>query len=110
MTETNFKQSVDVYCPFVLNCNFFCSIECAELDDLLAVLEEGLKNRAIGTHNMNEHSSRSHTILTVHIHRWEKITLFTLTSNFAAKRKLQVMTTKESISRGGTKLYRIVQN
>merc|ERR1719151_201762 len=46
------------------------SIECAELDDLLAVLEEGLKNRAIGTHNMNEHSSRSHTILTVHIHRY----------------------------------------
>ena len=67
---------MDVYCPFVLNCNSFCSIECAELDDLLAVLEEGLKNRAIGTHNMNEHSSRSHTILTVHIHRWDRITLF----------------------------------
>ena len=48
------------------------SIECAELDDLLAVLEEGLKNRAIGMHNMNEHSSRSHTILTVHIHSEEK--------------------------------------
>eukprot|EP00090_Calanus_glacialis_P003341 TRINITY_DN12478_c0_g1_i1.p1 TRINITY_DN12478_c0_g1~~TRINITY_DN12478_c0_g1_i1.p1 ORF type:complete len:672 (-),score=126.88 TRINITY_DN12478_c0_g1_i1:947-2962(-) len=48
------------------------SIECGELDDLLAVLEEGLKNRAIGTHNMNEHSSRSHTILTVHIHSEEK--------------------------------------
>ena len=25
------------------------SIECGELDDLVAVLEEGLKNRAIGT-------------------------------------------------------------
>jgi len=48
------------------------SIECGELDDLVAVLEEGLKNRAIGTHNMNEHSSRSHTILTVHIHSEEK--------------------------------------
>jgi len=48
------------------------SIECGELDDLLAVLEEGLKNRAVGTHNMNEHSSRSHTILTVHIHSEEK--------------------------------------
>ncbi|XP_023345915.1 kinesin-like protein KIF12 [Eurytemora carolleeae] len=35
-------------------------------------LSEGLKNRAIGTHNMNEHSSRSHTILTVHIHSEEK--------------------------------------
>ena len=48
------------------------NIECSELDDLVAVLEEGLKNRAIGTHNMNEHSSRSHTILTVHIHSEEK--------------------------------------
>lgn len=36
------------------------------------MLQEGLKNRAIGTHNMNEHSSRSHTILTVHIHSEEK--------------------------------------
>ena len=34
----------------------------------------GLKNRAIGHHNMNEHSSRSHTILTVHIHSEEKAT------------------------------------
>ncbi len=48
------------------------SIDCEELDDLVAVLEEGLKNRAIGHHNMNEHSSRSHTILTVHIHSEEK--------------------------------------
>ncbi|KAK0078276.1 hypothetical protein PV325_001212 [Microctonus aethiopoides] len=43
------------------------TVECEELDDLLAVLEEGMKNRAVGTHNMNEHSSRSHTMLTVHI-------------------------------------------
>ncbi|XP_063589591.1 kinesin-like protein KIF3A [Penaeus indicus] len=42
-------------------------IECAELDDLLAVLEEGLRNRAIASHNMNEYSSRSHTILSVNI-------------------------------------------
>ncbi|CAB4063881.1 KIF12 [Lepeophtheirus salmonis] len=48
------------------------SIECDELEDLLAVLEEGLRNRAIGTHNMNEHSSRSHTILTVYIQSEEK--------------------------------------
>ena len=32
----------------------------------------GLRTRAIGAHNMNEHSSRSHTILTVHIHSEEK--------------------------------------
>ena len=35
-------------------------------------INPGLKNRAIGHHNMNEHSSRSHTILTVHIHSEEK--------------------------------------
>ena len=40
--------------------------------NLFLCVQEGLKNRAIGSHNMNEHSSRSHTILTVHIHSEEK--------------------------------------
>lgn len=39
-------------------------VDCEELDDLLAVLEEGMRNRSNGSHAMNEHSSRSHTILT----------------------------------------------
>ncbi|XP_023290583.1 kinesin-like protein KIF12 [Orussus abietinus] len=43
------------------------TVECEELDDLLAVLEEGMRNRSVGVHNMNDYSSRSHTILTVHI-------------------------------------------
>uniref|UniRef100_A0A1A9W8D0 Kinesin-like protein n=1 Tax=Glossina brevipalpis TaxID=37001 RepID=A0A1A9W8D0_9MUSC len=43
------------------------NVDCEELDDLLAVLEEGMRNRAVGSHAMNDHSSRSHTILTVHI-------------------------------------------
>ncbi|KAL9913724.1 kinesin-like protein at 54D isoform 1-T1 [Glossina fuscipes fuscipes] len=43
------------------------NVDCQELDDLLAVLEEGMRNRAVGSHAMNDHSSRSHTILTVHI-------------------------------------------
>ncbi|XP_076228051.1 kinesin-like protein KIF12 isoform X2 [Nomia melanderi] len=43
------------------------TVECEELDDLLAVLEEGMRNRSVGAHNMNEHSSRSHSILTVSI-------------------------------------------
>ncbi|XP_026681119.1 LOW QUALITY PROTEIN: kinesin-like protein KIF12 [Diaphorina citri] len=43
------------------------TVDCEELDDLLAVLEEGMRNRAIGAHNMNEHSSRSHTMLTINI-------------------------------------------
>ncbi|XP_019763729.2 kinesin-like protein KIF12 isoform X1 [Dendroctonus ponderosae] len=52
-------------------CGFFVenlfTVDCEELDDLIAVLEEGLRNRSIGRHNMNDYSSRSHTILTVHI-------------------------------------------
>lgn len=43
-------------------------MECEQLDDLVAVLEEGVKNRSVGAHSMNEHSSRSHTILTVHVY------------------------------------------
>ncbi|KAG8245803.1 Kinesin- protein 12 [Homalodisca vitripennis] len=43
------------------------TVDCEELDDLLAVLEEGMRNRSVGSHSMNEHSSRSHTILTVNI-------------------------------------------
>ncbi|XP_025415032.1 kinesin-like protein KIF12 isoform X1 [Sipha flava] len=42
-------------------------VDCEELDDLQAVLEEGMKNRTVGSHNMNENSSRSHTMLTVYI-------------------------------------------
>ncbi|CAG0890102.1 unnamed protein product [Darwinula stevensoni] len=43
------------------------TVECNEIDDLVAVLEEGLSNRHVRGHNLNEFSSRSHTILTVHI-------------------------------------------
>lgn len=70
------------------------TVDCEELDDLIAVLEEGLQNRSVGKHNMNDYSrfvltgyffflcavhnvptclthifsfSRSHTILTVYI-------------------------------------------
>uniref|UniRef100_A0A1B0C8F4 Tetratricopeptide repeat protein 30 homolog n=2 Tax=Lutzomyia longipalpis TaxID=7200 RepID=A0A1B0C8F4_LUTLO len=43
------------------------TVDCEQLDDLLAVLEEGMRNRSVGSHSMNEHSSRSHTILTVYI-------------------------------------------
>ncbi|KAK9736472.1 Kinesin motor domain [Popillia japonica] len=43
------------------------TVDCEELDDLIAVLEEGIRNRSMGRHNMNDYSSRSHTILTVYI-------------------------------------------
>ncbi|KAJ7387322.1 Kinesin- protein 12 [Desmophyllum pertusum] len=42
-------------------------VECDRLDDLTAVLEEGLRNRQVGSHLMNDHSSRSHSMLTVYI-------------------------------------------
>ncbi|KAJ3105454.1 Kinesin- protein 12 [Phlyctochytrium planicorne] len=41
-------------------------VECESLDDCLAVLEEGLKNRKTGSHYLNEHSSRSHSIMTIY--------------------------------------------
>ncbi|KAM7438087.1 Kinesin-related protein 12 [Porites harrisoni] len=42
-------------------------VECDTVDDLIAVLEEGLHNRHVGSHMMNDHSSRSHSMLTVYI-------------------------------------------
>ena len=42
-------------------------MECETLEDFMAVLEEGLENRKVGGHAMNDHSSRSHTMLTIYI-------------------------------------------
>lgn len=41
-------------------------INCGVLDDALSVLEEGLRNRTTASHNLNDHSSRSHSVLTVY--------------------------------------------
>lgn len=40
-------------------------VECETQDDLIAVLEEGMRQKQMGTTNINEHSSRSHTIMTL---------------------------------------------
>ena len=40
-------------------------IEVGLASQVFEVLERGRVNRAVGSHNMNEHSSRSHSILTV---------------------------------------------
>ncbi len=37
------------------------------MNDLIAVLNEGMKNRKIGSHEMNMDSSRSHSILTIYL-------------------------------------------
>jgi hypothetical protein len=42
-------------------------VDCDSLDDCLAVLEEGLRNRTTGAQSSNEHSSRSHSVLTIHL-------------------------------------------
>lgn len=33
------------------------------LEDLIVILEEGQKNRRVGSHDLNSRSSRSHSIL-----------------------------------------------
>ena len=42
-------------------------VECSTVDDLLAVLHEGNKNRKLGSHDLNPESSRSHSILTAYL-------------------------------------------
>lgn len=42
-------------------------VECEVLDDCMAVLEEGLRNRTVASHALNEHSSRSHSIMTIYV-------------------------------------------
>jgi kinesin family member 12 len=41
-------------------------VDCTSVDDLIAVLNEGIKNRRSGSHDMNKDSSRSHSIMTVY--------------------------------------------
>mmetsp|Transcript_13673 Transcript_13673/g.21423 ORF Transcript_13673/g.21423 Transcript_13673/m.21423 type:complete len:109 (+) Transcript_13673:680-1006(+) len=42
-------------------------VECTSIQDLIAVLHEGIKNRHSGSHELNSDSSRSHSILTVYL-------------------------------------------
>ncbi len=41
------------------------SVAC--LDDVIKVMAHGYSNRAVGSHNVNEHSSRSHLVLSVDV-------------------------------------------
>ncbi len=40
---------------------------CESFSDIMEVLAEGRRNRAVGSHDLNRDSSRSHALLTVHI-------------------------------------------
>lgn len=42
-------------------------IDCESSDDMIAVLNEGIKNRRSGSHELNKDSSRSHSILTMYL-------------------------------------------
>lgn len=41
-------------------------VDCTNIDDLIAVLHEGMKNRKSGSHELNADSSRSHSILMIY--------------------------------------------
>ncbi|KAG6957912.1 hypothetical protein JG688_00010753 [Phytophthora aleatoria] len=46
-------------------------VRCDSLSDVLAVVTEGHRNRHVASHSMNADSSRSHSLLTVHVDRTE---------------------------------------
>jgi len=58
-------------CRWTLKAGFYVKdllfVNCTSIDDLIAVLHEGNRNRKRGTHNLNKDSSRSHTIMTIKI-------------------------------------------
>jgi len=41
-------------------------IQCDTLHDMMAVIEEGIRNRKVAEHELNADSSRSHSIFTIH--------------------------------------------
>eukprot|EP00794_Sanderia_malayensis_P014072 gene14072-15539_t len=43
------------------------NLECENLEEMMSALQEGLQNRKIGAHSMNDYSSRSHTMLTIQL-------------------------------------------
>jgi len=43
------------------------TFECRSADDVLALYHFGLKNRVVASHNMNNSSSRSHSMLKISI-------------------------------------------
>lgn len=46
-------------------------VRCDSLSDVLAVVDEGHRNRHVSSHGMNADSSRSHSLLTIHVDRTE---------------------------------------
>lgn len=42
-------------------------MDCTNIDDLIAVLHEGIRNRKTGSHELNKDSSRSHSIMLIYL-------------------------------------------
>ena len=42
-------------------------VQCETIEDIMAVVNEGHKNRRTGSHDLNRDSSRSHSILSIHL-------------------------------------------
>jgi kinesin family protein 12 len=60
-----------LHCRWNIKNGFFVEdlmiVECTRVDDMIAVLNEGMKNRTTGEHDLNDRSSRSHSILTAYL-------------------------------------------
>ncbi|EGR29298.1 kinesin heavy chain, putative [Ichthyophthirius multifiliis] len=60
-----------LHCRWNVKNGFFVEdlmiVECTNVDDMIAVLHEGMKNRKTGAHELNKDSSRSHSILTIYL-------------------------------------------
>lgn len=59
-----------LHCRWNLKQGFFVEelmvVDCTNIDDLIAVLHEGMRNRKSGSHELNADSSRSHSILMIY--------------------------------------------
>jgi hypothetical protein len=60
-----------LHCRWNIKSGFFVEdllvVDCTSIDDLIAVLHEGIRNRKTGSHELNKDSSRSHSILIVYV-------------------------------------------
>jgi kinesin family member 12 len=65
-----------LHCRWNVKSGFFVEdllvVDCTNIDDLIAVLHEGIKNRKTSSHELNKDSSRSHSILLIHVVSEEK--------------------------------------
>lgn len=43
--------------------------QCDTVEDMLVLVNEGMKNRKIGSHKLNKDSSRSHSILIIYVYK-----------------------------------------